>query len=113
MKHPGGFMRRFLAVASLALVFSSGCYRAVIKTPALPTQQEETETGASFVWGLTPTTTRASECTHGISKAEVVWPWWSPIVYGLTGGLVAVINTEYTCAGPGPAPSAGATSAQP
>ena len=40
----------------------------------------------------------APECASGFSRVDVYWPWWGPLVYGITFGIVAPIRAEYVCA---------------
>jgi hypothetical protein len=92
-------MKRIMMLASLVLL-ASGCYRTTIKTSAPRAMRDESEVGASFVYGLTGVTTNASECKYGVAEASVFHPWYSVLVSGITFGLVAPMQAEYTCVDP-------------
>lgn len=88
------------ALLAVVVASSSACYRATIKSGASPSTAPREEGGASFVFGLTSTSTEAPECRQGLSTASVYWPWWGGFVYAITLGIVTPIKMEYTCAGP-------------
>jgi hypothetical protein len=91
-------MRSLILVVTVLLL--SGCFRATIRGGPTHNARPEDATGASFLWGLTESKSSAGECATGLARVSVFWPWWGPLVYGLTLGLVAPIRTEYVCAPP-------------
>lgn len=96
-------MRRF---ALLAFVLLTGCYNAKMKAPVTPTGEKYSDTGVSFFWGMTNTTTIAAECPHGMAYAEVYHPWWGVfIVAPLTLGIITPLRKVYQCAAPAAAAS--------
>jgi len=85
-----------------------GCFRMSVRSGApregLPVQRM----GSTLVYGLTTSNVAAPECQHGLSRVDVYWPWWGPLVYVVSFGLVAPLRTEYVCAeaqGAAPAPA--------
>lgn len=68
------------------------------------------DTGVTFLFGLVSTTTDAKECTHGIARAEVYWPWWGGLVNVVTFGLATPVRMQYVCAA---APGQAAEAAPP
>jgi hypothetical protein len=42
-----------------------------------------------------------------LSRVEVYWPWWGPLVYWASLGIVAPLRAEYVCADGTGAPPAG------
>lgn len=97
-------MIRLLA-ASVVLCLVSGCYRAVVNTPAPRSGVEGSESGVSW-FGLTPVTVRTTECPKGVAKVDSSMPVWGALVYFLTAGIVAPLSIEYQCAGMPQGPAA-------
>ncbi|RKH17772.1 hypothetical protein D7X74_11485 [Corallococcus sp. CA047B] len=87
-----------LALSALVLTSLTGCFRMSVRSPAPREGAPEGRMGASFVAGLTTSDVAAGECRHGLSRVDVYWPWWSPIVYVFTFGIVAPLRAEYVCA---------------
>ncbi|MFP2900450.1 hypothetical protein [Corallococcus sp. 4LFB] len=87
-----------LAASALVLASLTGCFRMSVRSPAPRDGAPETQTGASFVGGLTTSNVAAAECRHGLSRVDVYWPWWSPFVYAFTFGVVTPLRAEYVCA---------------
>ncbi|RKH61120.1 hypothetical protein [Corallococcus llansteffanensis] len=87
-----------LVVSALVLASLTGCFRMSVRSPAPRDGAPEGQMGASFVGGLTTSNVAAGECRHGLSRVDVYWPWWSPIVYVFTFGVVAPLRAEYVCA---------------
>ncbi|MCP3101615.1 hypothetical protein LZ198_22315 [Myxococcus sp. K15C18031901] len=75
-----------------------GCFRMSVRSGApregLPVQRM----GSTLVYGLTTSNVAAPECQHGLSRVDVYWPWWSPLVYMATFGIVTPLRAEYVCA---------------
>jgi hypothetical protein len=90
-------MRR-LAVAVFALGSLTGCFRMSVRSPAPRDGAPQARLGASFVGGLTASDVAAGDCRHGLSRVDVSWPWWGPLVYVATFGVVAPLRAEYVCA---------------
>ena len=88
-----------LAVSAAMLLTSTGCFRAVVTAPVERSPVEESSTGVA-VFGVTPTTHKASECKHGLAKVDSSMPFWGSLVWLVTGGIIAPISAEYTCAAP-------------
>ncbi len=96
-------MKRMLACGAMFLSLT-GCFRMSVRTGAPRSGEVEEQTGASLVYGLTSSHVAAGDCSHGLSRVEVYWPAWGPLVYFVTLGLVAPMRAEYVCAeGPGAA----------
>jgi hypothetical protein len=92
-------------VLSVVLLCSlTGCYRMSVRSGATPTGPLQADTSASLVFGLTTANSNASECANGFSRVDVYWPWWGPLVYGITLGIVTPIRAEYICAEGGAQP---------
>lgn len=87
-----------LLTCSLLLVSLTGCFRMSLRSGAPRGGAPEEQTGVSLVAGLTTSNVVAPECQHGFSRVDVYWPWWSPVVYAATFGIVAPLRTEYVCA---------------
>ena len=87
-----------LVVSALVLASLTGCFRMSVRSPAPRDGAPEGQRGASFVGGLTTSNVAAGECQHGLSRVDVYWPWWSPLVYVVTFGIVAPLRAEYVCA---------------
>jgi hypothetical protein len=75
-----------------------GCFVTRISSGAAPMGERDGRTGASLFWGITSTTGDADECHHGFSWVESYHPWWSPIVTGLTIGIVTPLRMQWQCA---------------
>jgi hypothetical protein len=90
-----------LVVSAVLLCSLSGCFRMSVRSGATQSGPLRDDTSVSLVYGLTTAHPVATECEHGLSRVDVYWPWWGPVVYGLTLGIVAPIRTEYVCAGGG------------
>ncbi len=97
-------MKRMLACGALALSLT-GCFRMSVRTGAPRAGEAEEQGGVSLAYGLTNSNVSAEECPHGLSRVDVYWPPWGPVVFFFTLGVVAPLRAEYVCAeGPGPGP---------
>jgi hypothetical protein len=84
------------------LLSLTGCFRMSVRTGAPRSGEAEEQSGVSLMYGLTTSNVPAGECRHGLSRVDVYWPAWGPLVYFLTFGIVAPLRAEYVCAeGPG------------
>ncbi len=92
-------MAKTRAVACAVLLAAlTGCFRMSVRTGA-PRSGEPVEQGAtSLMYGLTTANVAAGECPYGLSRVEVYWPWWGPLVYWASFGIVAPLRAEYVCA---------------
>jgi hypothetical protein len=90
-------MKRLL-VSAVLLCSLTGCFRMSVRSGATQSGSLQDDTRVSLVFGLTPANSVATECENGFSRVDVYWPWWGPVVYGLTLGIVAPLRTEYVCA---------------
>lgn len=100
-------MKRMLA-CGVMLVSLTGCFRMSVRSGAPRSGDVDGETGVSLAYGLT-TSNVAADCPNGLSRVDVYWPAWGPIVYFFTLGIVAPLRAEYVCAegeasGPEPVP---------
>lgn len=71
---------RKVVVSLLVLALTLACYRAAVVAPVEQAAggKEYSDLGAVWLWGATRTTTRASECTHGVahySSMKIAWSW--------------------------------------
>jgi hypothetical protein len=90
-------MKRTLA-CGVILLSLTGCYRMSVRSGAPRSGDVEEQTGVSLAYGLTMSNVAAAECPYGLSRVDVYWPVWSPIVYLFTFGIVAPLRAEYVCA---------------
>lgn len=107
---------RKVVVSLLVLALTLACYRAAVVAPVEQAAggKEYSDLGAVWLWGATRTTTRASECTHGVARTQTKFPWWGMLfVMPLTGGLITPIQTHYICAAAPLGPAAGQPIARP
>ncbi len=88
-------MKRMLACGVLALTLT-GCFRMSVRSGAPRSGAVEEQTGVSLAYGLTMSNV-AAECPHGLSRVDVYWPVWGPLVYLFTFGIVAPLRAEYVC----------------
>ncbi|WP_241759428.1 hypothetical protein [Pyxidicoccus parkwayensis] len=101
-------MKQLLA-CGVMLVSLTGCFRMSVRSGAPRSGDDvEEQTGVSLAYGLTTSNVAAAECPNGLSRVDVYWPVWGPIVYFFTLGIVAPLRAEYVCAeggtaGPSPA----------
>jgi hypothetical protein len=95
-------MRRLLSVLVILAVTLSltGCFGAAVTSPAARQGAQAKDLGASWFWGLRTTTSRASECVHGLAEVETFIPFYSWFVGAITAGIVFPIKKEYVCAAP-------------
>jgi hypothetical protein len=96
-------MKRMLA-CGVMLVSLTGCFRMSVRSGAPRSGDVEEQTGVSLAYGLTMSNVAAAECPNGLSRVDVYWPAWGPIVYFFTFGIVAPLRAEYVCAEGGAAP---------
>jgi hypothetical protein len=94
-------MKRMMACGALALTLT-GCFRMSVRSGAPRSEDGGEETGVSLAYGLT-TSNVAAECPQGLSRVDVYWPAWGPLVFFVTFGLVAPMRAEYVCADGGAA----------
>ncbi|WIG96947.1 hypothetical protein [Myxococcus sp. SDU36] len=87
-----------LLTCSLLLLSLTGCFRMSLRSGAPRGGAPEQQTGVSLVAGLTTSNVVTPECQHGFSRVDVYWPWWGPVVFAATFGVVAPLRTEYVCA---------------
>ncbi|MFP2931106.1 hypothetical protein ACLESO_39120 [Pyxidicoccus sp. 3LG] len=99
-------MKRTLACVTL-LVSLTGCFRMSVRSGAPRSGEVREETGFSLVYGLTDSNVAAGDCKHGLSRVDVSWPFWGPVLYVFTFGLVAPLRAEYVCAEAPEAPPEG------
>lgn len=104
-------MKRMMACGAMLLSLT-GCFRMSVRSGAPRSGDVEEQTGVSLAYGLTMSNVAAAECPNGLSRVDVYWPAWGPIVYFVTFGIVAPLRAEYVCAegsatppGSGEAPS--------
>ncbi|HLL48732.1 MAG TPA: hypothetical protein VK399_18670, partial [Longimicrobiaceae bacterium] len=72
----------------------TGCFRMSVRTGAPRAGAPVEQGGASFAYGLTTANVAAGECPYGLSRVEVYWPWWGPLVYWASFGIVAPLRAE-------------------
>lgn len=94
----------WLLTCSLLLLSLTGCFRMSLRSGAPRGGAPEEQTGVSLVAGLTTSNVVTPECRHGFSRVDVYWPWWGPVVFAATFGIVAPLRTEYVCAEAAEAP---------
>lgn len=75
-----------------------GCFRMSLRTGAPRAGEPVEQVGTSLVYGLVPANVAVGECPYGLSRVDVYWPWWGPLVYWASFGIVAPLRTEYVCA---------------
>lgn len=90
-------MKRMLA-SGMLLLSLTGCFRMSVRSGAPRSGDVEEQTGVSLAYGLTMSNVAAAECPRGLSRVDVYWPVWGPIVYFFTFGIVAPLRAEYVCA---------------
>ena len=94
-------MKRMLACGALALSLT-GCFRMSVRSGAPREGAPVEQGGVSLGYGLTNSNVAAEECQYGLSRVDVYWPPWGPLVFYFTLGIVAPLRVEYVCAeGPG------------
>ena len=90
-------MKRLLACGAMLLSLT-GCFRMSVRTGAPRSGEARGRGGVSLAYGLTTSNVAARECPHGLSRVDVYWPAWGPIVYFFSFGIVAPLRAEYVCA---------------
>ena len=91
-------MKKFVTSIIVAAL-TTGCFGASVTTGLRPNGVVESDTGVSWLWGITTTNTKATECKDGLAKVETYWPWWGALlVVPLTGGFITPVTKEYHCA---------------
>jgi hypothetical protein len=101
-------MKRMMACGALLLSLT-GCFRMSIRSGAPRSGGVKEQTGVSLAYGLTTSNVEA-ECPNGLSRVDVYWPFWGPLIYSVTFGIVAPLRAEYVCAEGGAAPPGSAQS---
>lgn len=89
-----------LTVAGL-FVAMSACYHATIDTGLSPsTQTVEKPWAASFIGGLVPPSTVATEskCKTGVAKVETQLSFLNMLVGAITAGIFTPMDIKVTCA---------------
>jgi len=86
------------ATIVLIAVLQTGCFGATIRSSAPTVSAPQVQHGVSFFWGLTPVSSSAVECHHGLAQAHTIAPWWGVIVSSITLGLLTPWEMEYYCA---------------
>ena len=87
-------------VLALSMASLVGCFTTRVVSTAAPRGNETEETTLYFVYGLTDAKVNASGCANGLSAVEFEFPWYYVFVRGLSGGLIDIGTTKYTCAAP-------------
>ncbi|WP_426751834.1 hypothetical protein [Myxococcus sp. Y35] len=100
MRHPpeGAMSMARLMTCLLLLLSLSGCFRMSLRSGAPRGGAPAEQSGVSLVAGLTTSNVVTPECQHGLSRVDVYWPWWGPVAFVATLGIVAPLRTEYVCA---------------
>ncbi|MBI1803049.1 MAG: Bor family protein [Ignavibacteriae bacterium] len=90
---------RVFAIASAFVLF--GCYHATVVTGLKPsTETIEESFAASWVYGLVPPSTVATEakCPNGVAKVETQLSFVNQLVGALTFGIYTPMEIKVTCA---------------
>lgn len=99
-------MRTVRAVAALALIALSGCYRYTIVTGAPAASKTVGSNWQKFfVLGLVPADTiqTKAQCPGGVASFETQHSFLNSLVGGITYNIFTPISTKFTCAS-GPVP---------
>jgi hypothetical protein len=101
-------MKRLSALAALALLITSACWRVTVITGAPATETKiDLPWQKSWVYGLVPPDTIKAQtaCPNGVSKVMVEHSFLNELVALLTWSIFTPIHPVVTCASsPRPAP---------
>ena len=89
---------------AVAVVLSSGCYRATIETGRPPSGQTVEKAWAhSFISGLVPPATveTASRCPNGVARVQTQLSFLNMLAGGVTFGLYSPMTIKVQCAAAG------------
>jgi hypothetical protein len=90
---------RLLAIVAAFSLF--GCYHATVVTGLKPsTETIEESFAASWIYGLVPPSTVATEakCPNGVAKVETQLSFLNQLVGALTFGIYTPMEIKVTCA---------------
>ena len=90
-----------LSVLLGVLVFSAGCYHAIIETGLTPNGEKISQPWAmGFAWGLVPppVVNAAAKCPNGVARVETQHSFLNSLVETITWGIVTPIRIDVQCA---------------